>query len=211
MSRLSPCWILAVGGWMACCACGCSRHPPAPQKPKISPREAGEAAIAEYDADGNSRLDGKEIGKSPALKHAMKEVRDKIDRDGDGMLTAEEITARIAYWLDCGTTVISGVTRVTLNGKPLPGATVTFEPEEFLGPGFTACEGVTDKFGEAFIKGPDPNYPGLYLGFYRVRVSKVVNGRETIPSRYNTNTEVGFEASVDHPGVGNIEFHLKSK
>lgn len=80
---------------MACCTCGCSWYPPASEKPETSPRETGQAAIAKYDANGNARLDGTEIDKCPALKHAVKEVRDKIDSNGDGMLTADEITARI--------------------------------------------------------------------------------------------------------------------
>ena len=211
MSRQYFGWVLAAGGLMACCASGCSRYPAAPEGPEISPGKAGRAAIAQYDADGNDRLDATEIAKCPALKHAMKEAKDKIDINGDGMLTADEITARIEYWSGCGTIVMSGNTLITLNGKRLPGATVTFEPEEFLGSGFTTCEGVTDDVGMAFIKGPDPQFPGLYLGFYRVKVSKVVGGRETIPSDYNTNTELGFEASDDHQGIGNIEFHLRSR
>ncbi len=77
-------------------------------------------------------------------------------------------------------------------------------------PGFVPCKGVTDQSGDAYVEGPDPQYPGIYLGLYRVKVSKVVGGRETIPSRYNTETELGFEATNDVPGVGNIEFHLKS-
>jgi hypothetical protein len=106
---------------------------------------------------------------------------------------------------------MSGVTLITLDGRPLPEATVTLEPEEFLGPGFTACQGVTDQSGRASIKGPDPKYPGIYLGLYRVKVTKSVGGRETIPARYNTQTELGLEATDDIPGVGNIEFHLKRK
>lgn len=211
MSRRHLGWILVIGnlalGWTA----GCSRHPSPPERPDISPGEAGRAAITAYDANKDGKLDGAEIDKCPPLKHAMQEVKEKIDGNGDGVLTAEEITARIEYWSDCGTIVMSGVTLITLDRRLLPGATVTFEPEEFLGPGFTACEGVTDQSGKAAIKGPDPKYPGIYLGFYRVKVSKVVGGRETIPSKYNTNTELGFEASDDHPGIGNIEFHLRSK
>ena len=207
MSRRHLGWVLAIGSLMGWCASGCSRYPPAPEKPEISPAEAGREAIAEYDASGDGKLDGTETRKCPSLWVA----RERIDGNGDGMLTADEITARINYWSDCGTTVMSGVTLITLDGKPLPGATVTFEPEEFLGPGFTACQGVTDQSGKAEIKGPDPNYPGIYMGFYRVKVSKLAGGRETILPKYNTQTELGFEATDDLEGIGNIEFHLRSK
>jgi hypothetical protein len=207
MSRRHLRWTLAVGSLTVWFAGGCSRYPPAPEKPDISPREAGRAAIGQYDADNDGRLDGTEMKKCPSLWEARK----RIDGNGDAVLTAEEITARINYWSHCGTIVMSGVTLITLDGKPLPGATVTLEPEEFLGPGFTACQGVTDETGRASIKGPDPKYPGIYLGLYRVKVSKLVGGRETIPARYNTQTELGLEATDDIPGVGNIEFHLKRK
>lgn len=207
MSRRHLGWVIAVGSLMVWCSSGCSRFPAAPEKPEISPREAGRAAIAEYDTNSDGNLDGTELKQSPPLQVA----KERIDTNGDGLITAEEITNRINYWSDCGVIVMSGSVRITLDGKPLQGATVTFEPEKFLGPGFVPCKAVTDQSGDAYVEGPDPQYPGIYLGLYRVKVSKVVGGRETIPSRYNTETELGFEATNDVPGVGNIEFHLRSR
>ena len=197
---------LAVGGLLVSYGSGCSRHPPAPEKPDLSPGEAGKAAIAQYDDNGDGRLDDEELEKCPALEEAL----ERVDADNDGMLTAGEIAARVDGWLSSGSTVLSGTVLVKLDEKPLEGATVTFEPEEFLGSAFKPCSGVTSPLGEASLKGPLAAYPGIYVGFYRVKISKNVGGQETIPSRYNSETELGHEAADDIPGVGLIEFHLKS-
>ncbi len=188
--------------------CACSRFPPPPDKPDINPRAAANAAIDEYDANKDGKLDAEELKASPPLQVAAQ----RIDVDGDGNITADEIAARINGWLNSGTTITGGAANVTLNGKPLTGATVTFKPPEFLGPGFKACSGKTDHNGQACVTGADAKYPGIYLGIYRVRISKQVDGRETIPSRYNSESELAFEAATDVPlETGVVEFHLKSQ
>jgi hypothetical protein len=165
-------------------------------------------AMARYDADGNGKLDAGELKKCPALAAGLA----RIDRDQDGLVTADEIAARITYWETALTTIINASTEVTLDDKPLAGATVTFEPEEFLGAAFIACSGETDENGRTVISGQNAKFPGIYLGFYRVRISKIVDGKETLPARYNTQTELGYEASDDIPGVSNIiQFALKSR
>ncbi|MFM1904916.1 MAG: hypothetical protein RLZZ440_2816, partial [Planctomycetota bacterium] len=61
---------------------------------------------------------------------------------------------------------------------------------------------------------PDPSLPGgVHFGLYRVRISKPVGGRETLPSRYNTETAIGQEISYDDPGMAanNVQFKLESR
>lgn len=206
MSRPFSGWIFAAAGLIVWCGCGCSRFPPAPEKPDIDPAEAGEAAIDQYDTNGDGQLDGEEVEKCAPLKN--EDVFKRIDADGDGKLTAKEIAARIEAYLSSGSTIVTGTTLVKMDGKALKGATVIFEPEEFLGTAFKPCEGITDEQGYASLKGPNQQYPGIYLGLYRVKITKP--GLK-IPSRYNTDTELAYEAADDVGGVGSIEFHLKSK
>ncbi len=188
--------------------CACSRFPPPPDKPDIDPDVAGQAAIDEFDADKDGKLDAEELKACPPLQVAFQ----RIDSDGDGGLTAEEIAARIRGWLNSGTTIIEGATDVTLDGKPLTDATVTFDPPKFLGPGFKACGSQTNSIGRACVTGADAKYPGIYLGLYHVRISKQVGGQETIPARYNSQSELAFEAASDAPvETGIVEFHLKSQ
>jgi hypothetical protein len=189
-------------------ACGCSGHPDAPDRPTRTPGESGEKAVAQYDANSDGKLDESELSGCPGLAVALA----RVDADQDGSLTADEIAARIEYWETAPTTIINGDTEVTLDGQPLGGATVTFEPEDFLGEAFAACSGETDQNGRTSISGHDAEFPGIYLGFYRVRISKVADGQETIPSKYNTDTVLGYEASDDIPDISNIiQFELKSK
>jgi len=189
-------------------ASGCSGKPDPPDQPEFDAGRAGTEAIKLYDANRDGRLDAQELEKCPALLQAV----DRADANGDGALTADEITARIEAWFASGTVIMDWPVYVELNGKPLEGATVVFEPEAFLGSGFTVCRGVTDKFGQASLRGANAQFPGLYVGAYRVRISKKSGGKETIPARYNTESELGFEVADDIPEVHSlIEFHLTSR
>jgi hypothetical protein len=187
------------------CAAACNRLPKGPAAPALSPAEAGRKAVAQYDKDSSGQLESSELLACPSLEIA----KSRIDANGDGVITTTEIAQRITKWQNSGTTVMSGSTAVTLDGQPLEGATVTFEPEPFLGPAYKPCTGVTDSRGEATVTGADANFPGIYLGLYRVRISKFANGTETLAARYNTQSELGWEQADDLPDVHSlIEFHL---
>ena len=190
-------------------AAGCSRRPRAPRRPGVNAAAAGRAAIEMYDTDGDGKLDTTELERCPALLMALP----LADTDGDGKLSADEIAARVEAWFAFGTIMMDAAPLVTLDGQPLEGAEVVFEPEEFLGEGFTECRGVTDASGRAAVSGAHAQYPGVYVGAYRVRISKVVDGRETLPARYNTESELGVEVAEDH-GIElprYLEFHLRSE
>lgn len=206
MSRFQS--IAGVGVVLAALAAGCSGRAAPPPMPRFDAAAAGKAALAEFDADGNGKLDAKELTRCPALAMAL----DRADKDGDKALTADEIAARINQWFASGTIMMDGTTLVTLDRRPLAGATVTFEPEKFLGAGFDTCRGVTDELGRASPTGSNAQFPGVYVGAYRVRISKQVNGKETLPARYNTESILGYEVADDIPEVQSlIEFHLKSR
>ncbi len=195
--------LVVAAGWAA----GCSRFPDPPKAPDLSPAAAAAKAIEQYDSDGDGKISGAELDQSPPLKVAA----ERIDTDKDGALSAGEIEARIASWADAGTIVTSGTVVLTLDGAPLAGATVTFEPEEFLGPAFEPCKGVADGNGYASVSREDSQFPGIYLGFYRVKISKQDGGREIVPAKYNEQTELGYEAATDLEGIGTVNFALSSR
>jgi hypothetical protein len=184
---------LVLWGVVIVVMAGCSRFPDPPDKPDLNPSKAGSLAIEEYDANGDGKIDADEIKSSPGLMEALQ----MTDKDGDGSLTADEISVRVGEWLDGGTVVFTQSTGVSLDGKPLAGATVTYDPEPFLAHAVEPSSGVTDEQGIAFPKGQDAKYPGLYTGVYRVRISKIVDGQQTIPARYNTETILGKEIAAD--------------
>jgi hypothetical protein len=57
-----------------------------------------------------------------------------------------------------------------------------------------------------------PRQRGVQPGLYRVEVSKMVDGKETIPSKYNTETTLGVEVAQGSPVmIMGAQFELKSE
>lgn len=187
---------------------GCSQLPTGPSRPAFDPDSAGAKAIEQYDADGDGKIDLTEAEQSPGLLKAFR----RIDQDDDSALTAIEIADRVRYYKSAATTIVSGGVQVFAENGPLGGATVTLEPEPFLGDSFTPSSGKTDGMGNTSLAGADADFPGLYLGLYRVRISRMVDGKETIPARYNAETTLGHEAADDIPNVATgLQFRIRTK
>ena len=77
-----------------------------------------------------------------------------------------------------------------------------------------AAEGTTRNDGTThiLISPSNPDEAGVHLGFYRVEISKKgADGKELIPARYNTESELGIEVARDDPPAGNLVADLKSK
>jgi hypothetical protein len=183
--------------------------------PAINASRAGSQAMEQYDTNGDDVVSGAELDKAPALKAALA----RLDTNSDGGVSADEVTARVEAWQAMRTGLASVRCHVTLDGQPLVGAEVVFEPEEFLGEEIKTAAGKTNQFGDAAPtippeERPDPTLPGgAHFGLYRVRISKVTNGRELIPARYNKESILGQEVSYDDPGMinNNMGFALKSR
>ncbi|MGI9456119.1 MAG: hypothetical protein ACR2NU_06120 [Aeoliella sp.] len=198
-SRLRPLVILGI-----CCLLlpGCGSSPSRVGPPSLSPSRAGSAAMKEYDENGDGVVSGAELDKAPGLNAAL----GNLDTDGDGGVSAKEVSARVRSWIDSKIGVTNARCRISLNGKPLSGGQITFEPEAFLG---DAVKVATDKIDSDGTASPSvakedrvhPMVPGLSVGLYKVRISRVVNGKETIPAKYNTETLLGQEVAADDPGM----------
>ena len=189
---------------VACFGCGAS-GPARIMPPRIDPVVAGKAAIAEYDSDGDGILSGHELDRCPALKSAAKHYA-----DATGQITADSIAEAIARWQANRIAItIMGVV-VTLDGKPLDGATVIAEPEKFLGPEVQTASGVTDVHGGCAMR--VQGQLGMQYGLYKIRITKSVGGKESIPARYNTATQLGLEVA---PAGGltttGVTFNLRSR
>jgi hypothetical protein len=114
--------------------------------------------------------------------------------------------------------------RVTLDGKPLPKASVTFVPmasKENQNPGPTA-QGMTDSDGRYQVA-VDVSTPGAVVGKCRIYVTTILSDpaiddrdaggpirkvRDKVPQRYNQGTELQFE--VPPGGTSQANFHLTS-
>jgi hypothetical protein len=176
--------------------------------PRISPGEASRQALAEYDRNGDGLLDAAELERCPALKSCLKD----LDKNGDSRLSGEEIAERILAYQTSRVGLQAFACQVTLDGRPLAGATITFIPEPFLGPALKPASGVSDSHGMARLQEAGADLPGVPCGLYRVEVSKKdAGGRELVPARYNTRSVLGQEVAPDTAGHrGVVQFRLSN-
>ncbi len=192
--------MLVLGG-LAVAIAGCwNRGPARVLPPSIDATAAGEEAIKMYDTNHDGKISGAELDKCPAVKSAIA----RIDLSGKGEVTAEMITARIRKWQESLLGKMSLGCRITRNGSPLRGATVTFVPEKFLGPNVKPATGKTDANGMAMLTvaptntapGAPREHPGVAPGFYRIVVTAPGGN---IPAKYSTEegAVLGQEVAQD--------------
>ena len=189
-SKYFLCAAAMVSGLLA----GCNRGPERIHPPAINPASAGAAAIAEYDANGDGAIAGEELDEAAALQAAI----ENLDQNQDARVTADEIAARIKAWQASQVGITAVSCRVTMDDAPLEGATVVFDPPEFLGENIKPASGVTDSQGTATLSiaeqdRQDPRLSGMHCGLYQVRITK--DGQ--VPARYNTETTLGAEVALD--------------
>lgn len=205
----------ALGASLLAALAGCSSGPGRVSAPSISASGAASEAMELYDKDGDGFIAAAELDAVPGIKAAM----ETVDADKDGKASESEISDRIAAWQDTGIGVVLISATFKLDGKPLTNAEVTLEPESFLGGDIQAGVGEIDSAGSALISIPKEKRPakdtppGVQLGFYRVKVSKMANGQETIPAKYNAETTLGQQVSPDDPAIAGqrVRFELSTK
>jgi hypothetical protein len=205
----------AIGASLLAAMAGCSGGPSTIKPPSISASGAASEAMEIYDKDGDGFIAGPELDAASGLKAAMK----TLDTDSDGKASEDEIVKRIEAWQASGVGIAKCSGVVTLDGKPLAGATVTFEPEPFLSDALKPAISRTTAMGaispsipkEERVPADAP--PGLMLGFYKVKVSKQEGGSERIPAKYNAETILGQQVAPDDEAMAaqRVRFELKSK
>lgn len=177
-------------------ATGCSSRPSAVLPPDIDPERIAAAAVEQYDTSGDGVIDTGELASAPSLSFSQ----DRIDANQDGQIVVDEI-AEFAreHWIETQVGIIRVRCVVNHGGRPLDGAIVTLEPEQFMQGAVKPASGLTRGglavIGVAEQDRPHPNARGVQNGLYLVRISKVVNGQETIPGQYNEQTILGCEVA----------------
>lgn len=186
---------------------GCARSPSRVELPGF-PAGAGAAALEEYDTNKDGKISGAELAKAASLKAAL----EQLDVNSDKAITADEIDGRIAQWRQQKVALMPVACKVLVNGSPAVNATVTFQPETFLGGTLYPATGVTDEEGIASVKlAPehvsDPKFaaflpPGLY------KITAEVGGKKyTLGPR--TGCEVASESSWAGDGIIIAEFESR--
>ena len=183
---------------------GCSKHAARVAAPTVDAAAAGQAAMEQYDTNHDGAIAGKELDACPAIKSGLAD----LDNHGDGRVTAATIAARIRQWrARAGAMSVDVI--VQLDGRPLDKATVVFDPEKFLGPNFSPAEGISTASGFTAIR--RKLGLGVPLGLYNIRITKLVDGKESIPARYNTHTTLGIEVAPSTPPKGITILKLTSQ
>jgi hypothetical protein len=201
-------WFLVA----AITAAGCSQEPARVQQAALDPEAIAKGAMAEYDTNGDGSIAGDELLKAASINASLA----KFDTNNDHCVRADEIAARVQAWRDSKLAVMQVMCTVTLNNRPLSGATVKFVPEKFLGPDIKPAEGTTNEQGMANVKMTDEalearQIRGVQVGLYRVEITKNSGGTEMVPARYNAQTQLGQEVARDIGSQGGIKFELKSR
>lgn len=118
------------------------------------------------------------------------------------------IACSVLWCSGCSSDFASVKGKVTLDGSPLPDVLVTFTPEHGR-----ASTGRTDQSGNYELSYTFDRL-GAETGPHTVRITSAGGAEseaaptETLPSRYNTDTELKAEVS---PGSNEINFDLTSE
>ena len=97
---------------------GCSDTPAPPPWPKLDPEGAAKAALEQYDANHDGKLDAKELANCPPLQAMLATLKSKDSSHAD-WLRSEDIAGRIRDWLNGGAILMGGTTVVRLDDHPL--------------------------------------------------------------------------------------------
>jgi hypothetical protein len=159
--------------------------------PDIDPQAASSFAVELYDANGDGTFETAELSKCPPLLAA----RASFDTDADGRLSAKEVTDGLTLMFVPETSLTEMTCTVTLNRRPLTGATVRLRPAEMLGNALPPAEGVTDQDGRALptidaelLPEESKQRPLVYSGLYRVEIT---HPQTELAARFNTASELG--------------------
>jgi hypothetical protein len=170
---------------------GCSSRPARIEVPPYDIPTVSQQAIELNDKDGDGALSAEELKQVKSLQSAMR----RLDGNKDGKLTADEVATRLQKYIDYRVGLAPVDCTLIQNGRPLAGATVTYEPEAFMGDSVEPGTGVTGPEGMTTVSVakdllPSPNHSGVKPGFYRVRV-KFADGTEA------TKLDAGVECAGD--------------
>lgn len=196
-------WISALAS-IACLLAGCSNRPARVMAPRIDPQAIADAVFKVADTDRDGSLRAAEQQAVPSIGMAGS----RLDADGDGAVTREELLAWLDATRDSRVAITSLVVVVTHRGRPLKAATVRLVPEPFMGAEVQVAAGVTDSDGSAAMSITDAKYAGVNCGLYRVEITGTGNDGKPLPERVNAATTLGMAVGAGVPDTGWAEFRL---
>ena len=158
--------VLQFIGFLSLLICGCDTGPSRIPAPGWKPEEQASRALELLDKNQNGVIDADELVHAPGLASALWH----LDKDGDKGISRSELETRLKLYKDLGVGLMSLPLKVTLNGRPLPNATVRLLPEQWLSDVIEPASGKTDRSGTAYLATETEDVPGVRVGYYRVEV-----------------------------------------
>lgn len=178
---------------------GCSGGPDPFDAPEVDPAAAAADAMKLYDLDKDGQLSADELKACPAILSKLT----AYDADANGSISREEVERRLAALFQHGTGGTQLNCLVTYKGRPLAGAEVVLAPEPYLGSGVQIAHGKTNGSGAAQMGIPAEYLPShlrrlkaVHYGAYKIRIT---HPTITIPEKYNSKTELGYETEIGNP------------
>jgi hypothetical protein len=157
---------IGLGCGLLLATAGCAQAPPRVALPDYDPAAIAKGVLAEFDKNQDGQLSGAEV---QDLRMLMRH-----DSSNDAALSSDEIRAVAQRWIDDRVGRCELSSRVTLDGRPLTGATVTYLPLPALGEVVPAGTGTTGENGIAIIAASVDGAParsGMPCGMYRVKIT----------------------------------------
>jgi hypothetical protein len=203
MSTPQGLWALALTVFLS----GCSGGPERFKAPSVDAESAAAQALELYDANHDGALNEEELAKVPAMLAKIK----IYDVNANKSIEQDEIEGHLGRMLNrTGGTPLTAM--VYYRGSKLAGAMVELDPEPYLGGEVQAATGVTNGAGLAELSIPPEYMPEhlrrlkmVHYGVFKVRIT---HPTISIPAKYNTETELGYETE---PGNPHVTFALDDK
>lgn len=177
----------------------------------VSPESAAADTLTKFDINSDGSLDKTELEKCPPLASNWA----AFDSNSDQQLSSDELTAGFRQVFMPGKSLAEITCTVLLDGRPLSDAVVRLRPLESLGTAIAEAEATTDASGVAHPTMAKDKLPAeyntlalVYPGFYYVEVT---HPQQSIPPRYNTATELGWQVDPSDRAGTSARFDLKSK
>ena len=155
-------------------AIGCNRSPVQRAVAFDSSAATGKA-LGQYDRNGDHKLSAQELKASAALSASAA----RIDKNRDGSLSEDEVRDRLKTHESLAGRLLFQVS-VSLKGKPLADAAVTFAPAPFMGEGAQSYVGTTGANGICSLKGREFKTLGVPSGFYEIRITQTDHGIDDV-------------------------------
>jgi hypothetical protein len=177
--------------------------------PPLDPAVIAAQAIAALDTNKSGVLEGAEIVQAQGLRSGLS----AIDADESGTITAAEIEQRLRRYGEFPVATLPLGCVVRVDGQPLAEGEVRLVPESFFGDSRQVVLGRSDEHGVVDFRVEGSQAFGVPQGMYRIEVSKPdAAGNETLPARYNTQSQLGQEIAFDRREIeGALRLELSSR